>query len=195
VVEGERPLPPLRLPSRSEEDDEDDDSLRRLRAFFDFFAFFFGTFDLDLAERDDALLAGIADLSFSLATPSDSESDEEREPTLAMATAAAADAPEADGAAAAAAEVLGLITTPSASYWIRGTSSSVGPSDASSVAVASCSCALRRLSLSLFVSFGAMVPEIVTKDGSNVEKVDVELTRYKLQVRKQTPCYHSRSHC
>jgi hypothetical protein len=49
VVEGERPLPPLRLLlSRPEEEDEDEDSLRRLRAFFDFFAFFFGTFDLDL---------------------------------------------------------------------------------------------------------------------------------------------------
>jgi hypothetical protein len=127
-VDGERPLPPLRLlPSRSEEDDEDEDSLCRLRAFFDFFAFFFGTFDLDLVERDDALLAGIANLSFSLATPSDSESDEDREPTLAMATAPAADAPEAGGAAAAADEVPGLITTPSASYWMRGTWSSVGP--------------------------------------------------------------------
>jgi hypothetical protein len=139
VVDEERPLPPLRLlPSCSEEDDEEEDSLRCLRAFFDFFAFFFGTFDLDLDERDDALLAGMtADLSFSLATPSDSESDNESEPTLAIATAAAADAPEAVGAAAAADEVPGLITTPSASYWIRGTSSSVGPSDAASVA--SCS--------------------------------------------------------
>jgi hypothetical protein len=90
--------------------------LRRLRAFFNFFAFFFGTFDLDRVERDDGLLAGIANLSFSLGTPSDLESDEDREPTLAMATAAAADAPEADGAAAAAEEVPGLITTPSASY-------------------------------------------------------------------------------
>jgi hypothetical protein len=141
VVEGERPLPPLRLlPSRLKEDDKEEDSLRRLRAFFDFFAFFFGAFDLDLDERD-ALLARTttADLSFSLGTPSDSESDNDSEPTLAIATAAAADAPEAVGAAAAADEVPGLITTPSVSYWIRGTSglSSVGPSDAASVA--SCS--------------------------------------------------------
>jgi hypothetical protein len=113
--------------------------LRRLRAFFDFFDFFFGTFDLDLAERDDALMARMAaDLSFSLATPSDSESDDsDSEPTFA--TAAAANAPGAVDAAAAADDVPGLITTPSASYWIRSTSSSVGLSDAASVAVASCS--------------------------------------------------------
>jgi hypothetical protein len=91
VVEGERPLPPLRLTSRSEEDDDEEDSLRLLHAFLDFFAFFFGTLDLDWVERD-ALLAGIVDLSFSLATPSDSESDNiDSEPTLA--TAAAANAP------------------------------------------------------------------------------------------------------
>jgi hypothetical protein len=137
VVEGERPLPPLGLLlSRLEEDDEEEDSLRCLRAFFNFFAFFFGTFDLDLDERA-ALLAGTtADLS-SLATPSDSESEDDSEPPFA--TAAAADAPGAVDAAAAADEVPGLITTPSASYWIRGTSgsSSVGPSVAASVA--SCS--------------------------------------------------------
>jgi hypothetical protein len=97
---------------------------------------FFGTFDLNLDERDDALLAGTtADLSFSLARPSDSESDDDSEPTLAIATAAAADSPEAVGAAAAADEVPGLIRTPSASYWI-GSSSSVGSVGAS---VASCS--------------------------------------------------------
>jgi hypothetical protein len=107
VVEGERPLPPQRLPSRSEEDDEDKESFRLLRAFFDFFAFFFGTFDLDRFERD-ALLAGMAGLSFSLATPSESESDDiESDPTFA--TAAAADAPGAlDDAAAAAEDVPGL---------------------------------------------------------------------------------------
>jgi hypothetical protein len=138
VVEGERPLTPLcLLLSRSEEDNEEEDSLRRLRAFFDFSAFFFGTFDLDLDERADALFAGMADLSFSLATPSDSESDDiDSEPSFA--TAAAADAPGAVDAAAAAEDVPGLMMTPSVSYWI-GTSgsSSVGPSVAASVA--SCS--------------------------------------------------------
>jgi hypothetical protein len=80
--------------------------------FFDFLAFFFGTFDLDLAERANALMAGIGNLSFSLATPSDSESDDnDREPTFA--TAAAADAPgDVDVAAAAAEDVLGVVIKP-----------------------------------------------------------------------------------
>jgi hypothetical protein len=152
------------LPSRSEEDDEEEDSLCCLRAFFNFIDFFLGTFDLDLAERDDALLAGTAaDLSFSLATPSDSESDDSDSEST-FATAAAADAPGAVDATVAADDVPGLIKAPSASYWINGTSSSVGPSDAASVAVASCSCALRRLSLSLFVYFGAMMQEIGDKE-------------------------------
>jgi hypothetical protein len=100
------------------------------------------------------------DLSFSLATPSDSESDViDNDPTFA--TAAAADAPEAVDAAAAAEDDVPGLTTPPASYSIgtlgdATSSSSVGPSVAASVA----SWTLRRrLSLSLFASFGAMMPD------------------------------------
>jgi hypothetical protein len=159
VVEGERLL---RL---SSEEDEDDSLLRRLRlSFFNFFDFL--GLDLDLDDRVDAARFSLASVpvlaladpfSSCVVTPSASlESGEIKGlvPTLVLATALTAAAADA----AAAALVPGLVKPPSASQSSSssGLSSSVGPSEGASVAVSS-SAFLRRLPLSFFVSFGAMM--------------------------------------